>query len=305
MREPGPQGTVILVPYCAACHVHVSEAATRRLAVGISSALLALTLLSGLPLLWQPPRLALYATLVGLGALLPLAVARAWVRAPSAGHAASGRAVWWGREGALVCASAKWGERLAGASGAEIAAVKAHDPGAPRWALAGIVAAVLATVIFYRVHFPRVRIVNVTDAPLTVWVDGRSYARVEPTGGESEGAGIELRIAAGERVLSAVDVEGHVIDVTTAVARAGEEHLYAPASDATCFWIETTGYGRSRSLGARRDPLAGQRRFWTLPRGIDFWFSPAPPPSKDDRSTGGLALSLRQARCDEAPEGAR
>lgn len=293
---------VLLVPYCGACHAHVSRASTRRLAVGLSSALLSFTIAAGLPLLWQPPGLAVYLAVVLASAALPLLLS--WVRArrPEPGHSATARAAWFRLDGVLVCASVPWGERLALASGGTPSArVRVREPAFPPWAVGVGVVAVSATPFLHGFHFPEVRVVNVTDRPLTVAVDGRPRGRVEATSGESARAGLIVRVPAGRRLLTATDPEGRVVDTAAVLVEGGSGHLYAPASEGTCFWLETTGYGKDKASGTQRDLLAGEPRFWVLSSRVDFWFSPPPPVDDDERSTGGVVRALRQAPCEEAP----
>jgi hypothetical protein len=159
--------------------------------------------------------------------------------------------------------------------------------------------------IYYRVHFPSVRVVNLTDGRLEIVVDGRARASVPPTSAESTGAGVELRVPAGQRVFSAVDASGRVVDTAAVSVSAGGQHLYAPASDPYCFWVETTGYGKSRDAGTEMQPLRGPSRFWALRDAIDLWFSPLPDADGDDRSTGGYLRAIRQAPCEAAPAPAR
>jgi hypothetical protein len=303
--RPFDAGT-LLVPYCGVCHAHVSEGATRSLSIGVASGLLALTLAVGLPLLWQPPALALYAAVVALGAFIPHGAARAGARrARARDHAALARAVWFRLDGALVCASADWGRRLARGSGREPSIERAPEPIGPRWALVVALAAVLSTPFLYGFHFPRLRVLNLTDDPLTILVDGVPRARVPRTGSESAHGGIELRVPAGRRLLLARTSSGRVVDSAAVVVESGERHLYAPGSRGTCFWLETTGYGQSLHRGPEFEPLGGEPRFWVLRGGIDFWFASAPAATADARSSGGVVRALRQAPCGEAPEAVR
>jgi hypothetical protein len=150
-----------------------------------------------------------------------------------------------------------------------------------------------------------VRVVNLTDGRLEIVVDGRARASVPPTSAESTGAGIELRVPAGQRVFSAVDGTGRVVDTAAVSVGAGGQHLYAPASAPYCFWIEATGYGKRKSAGTEIQPLRGLPRFWALRDAIDLWFSPLPDADFDDRSTGGYLRAVRQAPCEAAPGPAR
>ena len=297
MREARLDGRGILVPYCSECHVHASRDATRILATSVSSILVAATLAAGLPLLFQPPSALVYMLVVGLSSLAPVVVASVSRRRASGGHAALGRAAFFQAGGALVCLSTAFGERLARASGAATMKRRVREPRVSGWAPVSVLAIVAVCPLSYRFHFPEARIVNLREGRLTVLVDGRPRAVVSPTSAESPSAGVVLRIPAGVRELRAVDGEGHVVDMATVLVRGGETHLYAPGSAGTCFWIETTGYGRSRGAVVPDEPLPGEARFWALPGGIDFWFSPAPAPEADGRSSGGLLRALRQAPC--------
>jgi len=82
---------------------------------------------------------------------------------------------------------------------------------------------------------------------------------------------------------------------------SGAMHFYAPASNGYCFWLEHTHYGRAKSFENDIEPLAGPSRFWVLARRVDTWFSPNPPATDDDRSTGGSLTALRQGPCNVAP----
>jgi hypothetical protein len=86
---------------------------------------------------------------------------------------------------------------------------------------------------------------------------------------------------------------------------SGKNHLFAPASDEYCFWLETSRYGRGGGDTERR-PLAGEERFWVLPDGIDGFFAPPPaPPAVASSLSGGSITVLRQAPCDRAPQEVR
>lgn len=218
-----------------------------------------------------------------------------------AGHSTSGIAVSWGSEGVLLCTSPDWAARLAEGSRGELARVREPAPPGPARAVVCPLAAALGAVLLYGVHFPRVRIVNVTGSRLSVAIDENIRGTVDPTSAESATAGISLRFPAGQHRLTATDPAGRVVDDASVFVEAGAEHLYAPASREVCFWIEGTSYGRLRAEDPAPELLPRARTFWALPHGIDYWFAPAPRPEEDGRSSGGLAFALRQARCDEAP----
>lgn len=301
VRETHVSGRAVFVPYCAECHGHVSKEATRRFGAAVSSAIVVLTLAAGLPLVWQPRSGVAYAIAVLVGGFVPIALGAAWPRRLAAGHASTGRAALFRLDGALSCARFDWGSRVAAASGLSAPAIRFRERRVP---VAFVVAlSVLAACLpaFYRFHFPAVRVVNLTDGRLDVMVDGRTRASVPPTSAESTGAGVELRVAAGQRVLSARDETGHIVDTAAVSVESGGEHLYAPASPAYCFWIETTGYGKNRDLGTRVELLSPPPRFWALGDAVDLWFSPTPEADFDNRSTGGFLRAVRQGRCDAAP----
>jgi hypothetical protein len=267
----------------------------------LSSAIVALTLAAGLPLVWQPHTAAPYALSVLVGGFLPIVFGAAWPRTRAPGHSASGRAAELRFGGVLVCANRQWGERAAERSGATSSDVRYRERRAPFGSIVALVAFTAALPVYYRIHFPSVRVVNLTDDRLEIVVDGTVRASVPPTSAESSGAGVELRVAAGPRVFSARDAAGRTVDTASFSVRSGAQHLYAPASETYCFWVETTGYGRSKQAGTRIEPLVSPPRLWALENPIDLWFSPTPDADFDERSTGGFLRALRQARCEAAP----
>ena len=301
MRERRPLSTfAVLVPYCAECHRHASIESTRVLAVSVATALASVTLTVGLPLVLTEQSLFAYAALVVIGSVAPPIVSWLRRRAAPDGHLAAGRAAHFRLDGAFVCRSLDFANELAASSGAAVASGRTSGLAVAPWALAVVGASVLSVWPAFRFHFPVVRVVNTTGDPLTVAIDGRDRGRVPSTERESELAGIELRVAAGDRVLRAFDPAGRLVDQQTVSVEAGAVHLYAPSSGKACFRVETTGFGRSSAAGTTAEPLVGPPYFWVLPpAGIDYWFSPAPPPADDSRSTGRLVRALRQLPCAE------
>ncbi len=296
---------VLFVPYCEACRHHVTARTTRMLAVALASSLLALTLAGALPLLWERIPGAALTLFVFLGALLPVLAGGLRRRLPDPGHTATGRAVYWLPSGELACTSSRWASALADANGGEARVARIRDAEFSLWMLAGLVVAAVALPFFYDFYRPLVRIVNLTGTRLLVYVDGEPAASVEPTSAESSAAGVEVRMPAGQRRLEARDPTGAARATAEVPVHAASLHLYAPASDSYCFWIERTGYGRAgeaEGAGDAIEPLAGETRFWTLPGEIDSWFSPNPAAAGDDeRSTGGVLTALRQAPCNALP----
>jgi hypothetical protein len=265
----------------------------------------ALTFAFGLPLVWQPRVALIYAACVLAGGLVPIVLGALWPRKRAIGHAAAGRAALFRLDGALACARPDWGELVARDNRARSFEIRFRERRIPVGTVAALAAACAVLPMYYRAHFPAVRVVNLTDGHLEIVVDGRVRASVPPTSAESTGAGVELRVAAGLRVFSAVDGAGRVVDSSSVVVSSGGQHLYAPASDAYCFWVETAGYGKSKGAGTEIQPLRGPPRFWALRDAIDLWFSPLPDADFDDRSTGGYLRAIRQAPCEAAPGSAR
>jgi hypothetical protein len=154
-------------------------------------------------------------------------------------------------------------------------------------------------------HHPVVRVLNLTDERLTVAIDGRALLSLEPSSAENPTAGAEIRMPSGSHELTATSASGPP-STARVTLESGGHHLFAPRSSDHCFWLEETRYGRQPSGGSRVVPLKGESRFWVVPRQVDTWFSPNPPPgSADRRSSGGVLVALRQAPCAQAPEAAR
>jgi hypothetical protein len=270
--------------------------------VALSSSLLALTLAGALPLIWERVPLAVFVLMVTAGTLLPVLAAALRTRAPEPGHTSAARAAWWLPSGELMCTNPRWAGELASANERDARPAQLADSDFSPWMLSGVAIAVIALAFFYRFYRPLVRIVNLTDSRLVIHVDGEPVASVEPTSAESSAAGVELRIPAGQRALEARDPSGSSRSRAVVVVRAASPHLYAPASEQYCFWIERTGYGRAAGSEDEITLLEADSRFWTLPDEIDSWFSPNPQATADDeRSTGGILTALRQAPCSQLP----
>jgi hypothetical protein len=291
-------GRYLLVGYCDDCAAHVSRTATRRWSALCAGALLGGSLAAGLPvaLPWSPwVTNALFAI---VGALLVPFAARALER-PRAGHSAAGPAVFFRAPGELICRRPAWAEDFARRLGVESRVTPARS----RWLVAPLAIAALAAVaalILHRFHHPTLRILNLGEATLELFVDGRALGRVLPSSAESPSAGLELRLPAGRRVLEVRKLDGHLVDRVSARVFSGSSHLYAPASPDTCFWLEARGYGRDAGPETITR-LEGEERFWTISNQVRGWFSPNPPSDADARATGGTSIVLRQAPCAEAP----
>lgn len=164
--------------------------------------------------------------------------------------------------------------------------------------LAGAVAlaSALAVVPLFNLYRGVVRVLNHGEEPFTLWVDGRSVARVEPSSGESALAGVELLLPAGLRELRVTSLDdGRELFRSAELVQGGKPHLFAPESRGYCFSIERRGYGDEASEAFESEPLEGSNPFWALPDGI-AWFAPNPEPGPFPTSGGTLAC-LRQKRC--------
>jgi hypothetical protein len=269
------------------------------------------TLTAGLPLIFQPSSVFVYAALVIVGTLIPVSVS--WLfgrrRTLTGGHTSAGRAAYFRLDGVLVCRSEAWTSALTGEKSSKISVTRGAHAGAllAPWAAAVAGACFLSLWPWYRFHFPVVRVVNTSGDTLTLTIDGVDRGRVPSTARESELAGVELRVPAGRRLFQAFDVGHRQVDSSWVAVEGGGIHLYAPSSSGVCFRIETTGFGRSATPGTTTYPLVGPPYFWVLPSGssgdggIDYWFSAAPPPSEDTRSSGGVVRALRQSPCSGSP----
>jgi hypothetical protein len=160
------------------------------------------------------------------------------------------------------------------------------------------------SALAYDWHHPRLWVINLTRERLWLAVDGVLAAALDPAGNDPARAALELRLPRGECGLEAFDEHHQRVASVRAVLQGGREHLYAPASAAFCFWLESTGYGRDATRSIR--PLASGARFFALDTDIDSWFVASPePPAFDRRSSGGTLTALRQSPCARAPESVR
>ncbi|HEY3236162.1 MAG TPA: hypothetical protein VGJ84_15705 [Polyangiaceae bacterium] len=299
-------GAELIVPYCGECERHASAPSTRMLSATLASTLLSLSVAAAVPLIWEWIATPFYFSAVAVAALLPIGVAAGWREQPRAGHRVAGRAAWWRRDGALACANSVWAAVLAEANGLPVRAALLTEPWFSPWMSSGPLVALLVAPFFYLVHHPMVRIVNLSDALLEIWVDGRKITTVEATSAESPAAGVTLRLPAGHRRLEARASGGRSVLAGEVDVHSTREHLYAPGSTEYCFWLETTGYGRARADGPTIEPMVGAARFWTLPVNVDTWFRENLPPAQgDQRSTGGTLTAVRQAPCAQAPAAVR
>jgi hypothetical protein len=289
----------LIVGYCDDCAKHQGTARARRLSGVLASGLVALSFVLVLPFASPPlPALAL-AGVAFVGALLPVLVVALWPSRRRPGHTADGPAARFVSNGELLCADDRWGAELARSNDASRRLAPWRERRFSFAMLAAPLAAPpLALVAFY-VASPVVRVVNVTGDQLVVEVDGARRASLPPTSVESPSAGAELRIPVGEHELVARALDGRVLERAHVVVESGRAHLFAPASEGHCFWLESARYGRNVERSAEREPLDGPPHFWSLPTDLGGWCS-APPEAAvaEKRWTGGTVTVLRQAPCE-------
>jgi hypothetical protein len=303
--ERHPDSGSLIVPYCGDCHRHASARGTRVLAVVLASGLAGGSAAAAAPLVWQwlgpLPHLLLSVACSGLPALIGLGRRGR----PRPGHSARLRAAWWRPSGELVCTSPRWARELCATTGSESRVALVREPYFSRWMLLGLLLSLLCVVAVRTLLFSRIRVLNLTDEPFVVYVDGHPTERVEPTRAESAAAGRDITLLSGSRRLSALTERGERIAEAEVRVLPALDHLYAPGSSGQCFWLETSGYGRRLHAPVSVEPLSGEARFWPIPAHVDGWFEPNPPPPDESRSTGGTLTALRQSSCDRAPAGAR
>jgi hypothetical protein len=164
-------------------------------------------------------------------------------------------------------------------------------------AIAVVLLVVTATVV-RQARRPHLRIVNVSERPLSVSVDDRMVAALAPVSWETPEQGETVRVAAGAHELVARGADGVVVDRTTAELVAGHEHLWAPAHGPRCFRIEVDAYGAAREGAPRDVELPATASAWDLGSRVDAWFEPNPPSRASDRWSGGVRRAVRERACD-------
>lgn len=287
-------------PYCDACFGHRAAASTRVFGAASASVVLALGLAVIAPLACDWPSVWVF-VLALVVALVPSLALQLWRPQIAPGHATWGAAAWWTPAGELVFANAAFAQLVAAQTHSEIVPGRVRV-GTSLWVASGVVCVLVLSPFLYWLYHPEVRVLNLGDEPLVVWIDGSKVARLEPSSLESREAGVTLRVKLGQRLLEARSPQGVLLDATPARVQPGALHLYAPASDGYCFWLETTHYGRTLGHEPKLSALAPDQHFWRVPKAIDSWFGANPPADSADRqSTGGVLTALRQSRCSSAP----
>ena len=296
-------GVSLLVGYCDECAEHQASSGSRVLSLTLASVLLALSSAAGLPLLL--PSLGLLGLLLAVCALslLPLLLAFLPARPVRPPHAARGPALYWGLNDELLCASPAYAEQVAALNAGTLAPAAVPERWGSAWLSAGPVLGVGAACLSFFVYHPLLRVLNLGPVRVEVAIDGKRLVSVDSTSNESPAGGALVRVPAGAHTLSVVSsVDGSALGETSVEFHSGAVHLFAFGADDTCFWLETTGYGKERRAAPSYQPLPAAEHFWVLPGGIDTWFAANPAPSDaNSRTSGGLLTALRQAPCSEAP----
>lgn len=302
----GSDGATVIVPYCALCHRQAVAAHTRRLSVIAASTLVGLTVATTLPLALPAMGRSIHLLIAVASSSMPLMLA-AW----QGKHRFGGtplpwldKAAWWEDSEALICVNPTWAKQLADINGTSARACTSRRGRGSYWLLLGPLLALLLAPCAHQLLHASVRILNLTDTPFVVTIQGGSPTRVDTSSSESPSAGAWVRWPTGRRQVEVWSEAGTRIATEEVFVRAGRQHLYAPRNQKTCFWVESDSYGRAGSGRRHIAPLSEGTEFWVLPE-IDSWFSPNPTKTADNRSTGGTLHTLRQAECDEAPPQAR
>lgn len=292
-------GHTLLIGYCSPCALHVARGGTQKLAARLASSLLAGSLAFGLPILAPHWSVVACAALVLFGAMIPIVFL--WLPRPAPeGHASRLPAAFFRAPLELICENPRFGQTLATSIGAVLKPAPRTGRHSPLEALPPLLLAIGLSPWSHGYQHPKLRILNANPRTVEVWVDDRALGPIEPSQGESPDAGLLVRIPAGKRELLAKDSSGQVLDRIRVDALPGRDHLYAPAALETCFWVESSAYGRVGSH-SHRALLTGSTRFWVVPEEVSGWFAPSAAPDPNGRTSGGKTAVLRQGRCDPDP----
>jgi hypothetical protein len=292
----------VIVPYCEGCLRHASQPQSRELAAALAGCVLGGSAALLAPVVFERAPLALCVLLSFVLAAAPALLFWLVQPRPAVGHSSGARAVWWLADGRLALTHAAFASAFARDNDATLQLTRRRPPPPTWWVALGMLLAVVIAPIAWSFFHPRVRVLNLSDQRLEIWVDGDRAESVAATSAESAAAGAVIRVPAGRREIRARSADGTELASASALVEAGGQHLYAPLSEDYCFWLERDTYGRQHVAPRQLVALTGASRFWTLPEELTSWFAPNPPVSAvDARSTGGQLLALRQARCVEAP----
>jgi hypothetical protein len=275
------------------------------LAAALAAGILGVSVALGLPLVFVVLSRSVHVLATGVSAALPFIVARVLERradaALAAPHAGPGRALVFLADGRVWVSReelARWLGELQPSSVSE--AERLPQPRARgQWIVRSVMplAFALVALLVHGWMYPRARVLNLTDRTLVIALDEHVLGRLEPSGMESARAGLELRLPVGKHRLWSRTLDGAVVADSTVVVRAGAQHLYAPAAEEWCFYLERERYGRA-SQASPIERLTGAAHFWVLHESVDVWFASLPPGHGSPMS-GRALTALRQARCAE------
>ena len=286
--------------YCSTCLADHARHGTRAQALGAAAVLGGVTTALALPLIAPTAPLALHLFVAAAVALAPLAGLGS--RRGSGLWGSPPRVHGLGPLGTII-ERRELAEQLALQGRASRAAWLPPIAYRTAWALIPALALGLAALAFDW-HHPRLWVINLGRERLWLAVDGTLAAAIDPAGSDPSRAALELRLPRGERTLEAFDEHHRPVASVRAFLQGGRDHVYAPASADSCFWLESTGYGRDPTHDVR--PLATGAGFFALDTDVDSWFAASPePPAYDRRSSGGTLTALRQSPCSRAPESVR
>lgn len=298
----------LVVPYCAECHARLGRLRTRALSFAVAGCLLAMTFAGALPVLFDSLSFVGYACAVALGSLVPAALHVVFALRSAAVHVmkdpcrAEAPAVFWTARQELICRNEEFATAVAARHRAAWRVGRTPFATPSGWLALPPALALASAGILYPMHYPVLRVVNLSPVELSIYVDGEPFGVVQPTSAESSRAGLRTRVPAGARSLEARTPAGDALEHLRVQFEAGQSHLFAPASQGFCFWLESTRYGRAPGPASPLAALDPEQRFWVLRQQIDSWFAPNPVPgAADERSTGGVLTALRQGRCAELP----
>lgn len=289
-------GKSIVVPYCSTCLARIGRLSTGLLAWALASILLGSAACLFLPLFPWISEGAAIGGAVALGGL-PWLVGQMWSNYVDSHYSIRGQSVRAVAEG-LVCFNAEWARLLAESIGAVVRSKRSRISVSSAWACGGVVIALVATPLIYSTFHATVRVLNLSDEGVIVFVDDHQLAKVQSTSHESPLAGQFVQVPTGKRHLEARREDGTTVEQIEAEVLPGRPHLFAPGRpESVCFWVERTGFGRSRAGQPSREVLDPRFSFWAIKDEIDVWFGPAFS-SNSSHFTGGTVAALRQGTCD-------
>lgn len=300
----------LAVPLCSACCGHVqtrkiwehSLAATAAF-VGLAGAWLTLSCWE-----WASYPAVLGVALFGLPVSLLARLARRRGRCERESRWQGVTARWVGKDtrGSILISPSVVLAEVLGESGCAVARTKVTEWDVVRAAIATMVVAWIGCPWLWIRFHPVVHVINVSEGPLGVWVDGRRAGTVPAVLGEARNASVEMRVPEGWRTFEARDGSGNMVDRTEARAGREGEMLYAPAHGRRCFWVEQRSYGVAALRSGTTLRLMREQSFHVIPMAVDGWFEPNPEGGAATKwFSGGVRRTVRQGSCAEMDRGDR